>query len=85
MRIKYPLSFLVVIFFLLALSSELTSAQGFGLEIFLHMDRTSAEVGEIISGEVTTRVYRPSSGERACVPRVIFGDGTDLVNRSSFG
>ena len=79
MRIKYPLLFISIIIFSSILFSQLTNAQGFGTELFLHMDRTSAEVGEIISGEVTVRVYKPSSSETVCIPKVIFDDGTNLI------
>lgn len=49
---------------------------GFGCELFLSVDKASAEVGKIISGKATVRVYKPASSERAVATRAVFGDGT---------
>jgi len=72
-----PVLFVLLTVFLFLAPSNSNAA--FGTELFLHMDRTSAEVGQIISGEVTARIYKKSTGETVVIPKVIFGDGTSLV------
>lgn len=64
------------IFLLLISPHTVKGYGGFGSELFLSVDKTSAEVGEIISGTAMLRVYKPAASERAVTLRAVFGDGT---------
>ena len=51
----------------------------FAPEMSLHLNRTSAEVNELLSGKVTVLVYKASAGDRTATTRIIFDDGITLV------
>lgn len=71
----FPLFVLFGVFLLLLLLSSMETQAGRGIEMFLHVDKSSAEAGELISGKVTARVYDGA----AYLLTIHFNDGTELV------